>query len=551
MKRVLSTISAILILTICCSSIFVANATEPTPIDAGTITLSATSFTYDGTAIEPEVSLTVGGATVSSDYYDVVFTNNINAGTATVTLTGKDLFSGTISTNFTIKPLSISSSSIAKSVGKVVVNTKPVITAKLGPKTLVEGVDYTVSCQSIDKAGIQAGKVIITGKGNFKSSKTYIRNVYPAKVQGLKVSAITTTSLSLSWNSQESAGVTGYKVYTSDADGSNESLVATVTKNSAKITKLSEGKYYYIKVKSYKNCDEKNLNGDYSAIIKTCTTPKTAVINNVGITKDKKAIVAKWSKVPCSGYEVWYSTDAKFKKNVNKKIFNSSSKTSIKFNANTKKVYYVKVRAFRKYNGTTVYGKWSSKLGSKFNNLYSTYTSRYVNNKDRTTNLRIASKAINGTILQPGETFNFNNVVGKRTEAKGYKSAHVFAGSNEVVMGTGGGVCQVASTMFNATLLGNLQIVERHQHSQRVSYVPLGRDAAIYWGSENYRFKNNTKYAIKIKMTVKDGKITCSMYTSEAVKPKKVKLSVSRKGNNFTLRRSVGGKVNYTTKSNY
>ena len=90
-------------------------------------------------------------------------------------------------------------------------------------------------------------------------------------------------------------------------------------------------------------------------------------------------------------------------------------------------------------------------LSSYYSNA--TYYSYYVNNKDRTTNLKIASKKINGTIIQPGETFDFNKVVGSRTAAKGYKKAHVFTGKNSTTMGLAGGICQVASTVFNTALI--------------------------------------------------------------------------------------------------
>ena len=215
------------------------------------------------------------------------------------------------------------------------------------------------------------------------------------------------------------------------------------------------------------------------------------------------------------------------------------------------KKYYVKVRAYTDYNGVRYYGDRSTMLSSYYSNVYATYYSYYVNNKNRTTNLKIASKKINGTIIQPGETFDFNKVVGSRTAAKGYKKAHVFTGENSTTMGLAGGICQVASTVFNTALISNVKIVERHQHSQRVSYVPLGRDAAISGNVQNFRWKNNTKYAIKIKMTVKGGKITCTFYTCQKAKPKKVKLKVTQKGKTFTLKRSVKGKTNYSCKSKY
>ena len=187
---------------------------------------------------------------------------------------------------------------------------------------------------------------------------------------------------------------------------------------------------------------------------------------------------------------------------------------------------------------------------SSYSNLYASYSSKYVNNKDRTTNLRIASKAIDGTVIQPGQSFSFNKVVGKRTKSRGYKEAYVFSGSG-TVMGVGGGICQVASTMFNTALLANVSIVERHQHSQRVTYVPLGRDAAIMWGSQDFRWKNNTGMPIKIKMSVKDGTISCKFYTSKEAKPKKGEPESEPERQKLYLAPVCRRKVNYTAKSKY
>ena len=192
-------------------------------------------------------------------------------------------------------------------------------------------------------------------------------------------------------------------------------------------------------------------------------------------------------------------------------------------------------------------GIWTS----GYVNVYATYTSPYSNNANRTNNLRVSSAAINGTILQPGDVFNFNNVVGWRTAARGYKEAPVFLGPNEHGMGLGGGVCQTSSTVFNAALLGNLEIVERHQHSQKVYYVPFGRDAAISGSDKNMRFRNNTSYNIKIEMTVEGGYITCTLLTQEHVSPPTVTVDVSKSGSTYTLRRYVNGTCNYTTKSTY
>ena len=206
---------------------------------------------------------------------------------------------------------------------------------------------------------------------------------------------------------------------------------------------------------------------------------------------------------------------------------------------------------WKSINGKWYYFGTNGVMQTGYVNVYATYTSKYSNNANRTNNLKISSAAIDGTILKPGDTFDFNAVVGWRTPERGYKKAPVFLGATERGEDYGGGVCQTSSTVFNAALLANLQIVERHQHSQTVSYVPLGRDAAISGSAKNMRFKNNTNYTIKIGMTVKDGYITCTLYTVEHVQPPKVTISVTKSGNKYTMKRYVNGSCNYTTTSTF
>ncbi len=126
------------------------------------------------------------------------------------------------------------------------------------------------------------------------------------------------------------------------------------------------------------------------------------------------------------------------------------------------------------------------------------YTSPLTNIPNRTTNVRLAAEAINGTILYPGDEFNFNDIVGERTEEKGYKAADVYVGGDTTPQ-VGGGICQVASTIYVCTLYCNLEITERQEHMYYVTYVPSGLDATIYWGSLNYRFINTRNFPIKIE----------------------------------------------------
>ena len=126
-------------------------------------------------------------------------------------------------------------------------------------------------------------------------------------------------------------------------------------------------------------------------------------------------------------------------------------------------------------------------------------------NPGRTTNLELACQAIDGTILNPGDVFSFNDTVGERTAAKGYQAATVFV-SGTSTPELGGGVCQVASAIYYAALLADLNIVERTEHMFTVSYVPMGMDATIYWGSNlDFKFSNSTEYPLRIDASVSDG----------------------------------------------
>ena len=140
-----------------------------------------------------------------------------------------------------------------------------------------------------------------------------------------------------------------------------------------------------------------------------------------------------------------------------------------------------------------------------FPDMLSTYSTTYsTRDRDRTTNLQLAASKINGTVLMPGETFSYNQVVGERTIAAGYKEAPIYV-SGEVVDGLGGGICQITSTLYNAVLYANLEIVERSNHQFVPSYVTASRDATVVYGSIDFKFKNNRDYPIKLVCSVSGG----------------------------------------------
>ena len=139
-----------------------------------------------------------------------------------------------------------------------------------------------------------------------------------------------------------------------------------------------------------------------------------------------------------------------------------------------------------------------------FPDLLGSFSTNYVSNPDRTTNLRLAANKINGTVLMPGEVFSYNGIVGERTISAGYKNAAIYQ-NGEVVDGLGGGICQISTTLYNAALFANLEMVELYNHQFVPSYVTAGRDATVVYGVKDFKFKNSRKYAIKITCSVSGG----------------------------------------------
>ncbi|GGC99400.1 hypothetical protein GCM10007216_32650 [Thalassobacillus devorans] len=137
-------------------------------------------------------------------------------------------------------------------------------------------------------------------------------------------------------------------------------------------------------------------------------------------------------------------------------------------------------------------------------------------NKERSHNIRLAAEAIDSHVVFPGETFSFNEVVGKRTKEKGYKPAPVIV-KGEVTEGIGGGICQISSTMYNAVDNAGVKILERYSHSKRVPYVPEGRDATVSWYGPDFTFKNVYNQPLLIRTNVINGQVSIKVYSSDVV----------------------------------
>lgn len=152
----------------------------------------------------------------------------------------------------------------------------------------------------------------------------------------------------------------------------------------------------------------------------------------------------------------------------------------------------------------------AAQLREKYKTI-ATYTTTTTSNSNRNENIRLACDALNGTIVNPGQEFSFNDTTGARTEAKGYKPAAAYL-NGEVVQEPGGGVCQVSSTLYNAVIFAGLKSTERHAHSYEPSYVTPGEDAAVSYGGPDFKFVNNSDYPIAIKTSFVNRELTISLY---------------------------------------
>ena len=524
-----------------------------------TAKLSKTSYTYDGNQKNPTVTIkdVCNNILVKGrDYIATYASGRTNAGTYKVTIKYMGNYSGTQTLSFkVIKQIPSRCTAVLSKTSYTYDGNQKNPTIKITDvcgNVLVKGRDYTVTYAS-GRTQPGAYNVKITYTGNYSGTVTKTFVIRPGQVTGFKATSSTDNSVTLKWN--KLSNVSGYQVLKYDASKGEYVQVKRPSGNatSCTITGLSASTAYHFKIRAYVQLSDGKTNyyGAYSTDAAIATTPVR--ITTTSVSKSGTSITVRWNTTKSTGYQIFYSTDKNFKKNYKCITLYGASRSSYTIkNVSRTSNYYVKVRAYINYNGVAYKGICSTpkSTNTNYSYLYASYSSYYVNNTNRTNNLRLASKAITGTIVQPGQTFSFNKVVGPRTISKGYKAAPVFSGSG-VENGIGGGICQVSSTVFNCALNANVGIVERHQHSQRVTYVPLGRDAAIYGTTQDFRWKNTTNYPIKIVMTVSGGKITCKFYTNENVKPAKVSLKVTQSGRNFTLRRTVGGKVNYTCRSNY
>ncbi|MDE7311956.1 MAG: fibronectin type III domain-containing protein [Eubacterium sp.] len=310
----------------------------------------APSYAYTGNAITPGVVVETGSRTlVLGTEYTVSYANNVNAGTATITVTGVGRYSGTQTATFVIEPKSMQSLDTSDVADRTYTGDAytPDITVSDGGKVLTKGVDYTVTYKNNTDPGVAS--IVIEGlNSNYAGTKIVSFKISAVAVSGLKASSVKYNSIKLKWTKQ--AYATGYQIC-----DSNSKVIKTVKANSATITGLSAGKTYKYKVRSYvKNTDGTRSYGAFSSVLSTTTKLKTPTVKVVSNAKGQARI--SWSKVTgASGYEIYYKKTATAKYKKLKTVNNPNIRVCTVRGMKSGDRAYFRVRAFRKNGSKKVY----------------------------------------------------------------------------------------------------------------------------------------------------------------------------------------------------
>ena len=404
-------------------------------LNNGLLTLSETSYVYDGTYKKPAATVTFGGKVLQEGKdYTISYRNNLNVGVTTVIATGMGDYTGYTSKNFTITKRAMAGGtvSVASSVSFTGSNITPSVTVKVAGRTLTSGTDYTVSYSNNKNVG--KATVKITGKGNYSGSLNAKFDIVPAKQQIQKLET-KYKGFYIDWAQKGSA--TGYDVEYSVNANMSGAVSKHLTANkpdTLTVSGLSGDKTYYVRVRSYTNVNGKVYYGAWSDIksIKTANNDITkatvsgistkaftgkAITQNVTVkvgntvlkngtdytvsysnnkkvgkatvkitgkgkyggvitktfkinpakqeiqklTAKSKAFFVDWAqKGSATGYEIQYATNSKFTGAKKVAITNNKTdKTTVsKLSANKK--YYVRVRSYTTVGGTKYYGAWSA-----------------------------------------------------------------------------------------------------------------------------------------------------------------------------------------------
>lgn len=157
-----------------------------------------------------------------------------------------------------------------------------------------------------------------------------------------------------------------------------------------------------------------------------------------------------------------------------------------------------------------------SKVNAKISSFSTSFAGSSAN---RVENIRLATESISGKLFMPGDSFGFNEVVGKRTAERGYKEAPVII-DNKLESDLGGGICQVSTTLYNAVIRANINATERHIHTLPSHYIGLGMDATVDYGNLDYKFKNTLEFPVFIEGYISGNTIGFNIYSDNSLTAK-------------------------------
>ena len=313
----------------------------------------ASVYTYTGAAITPPVRVEDdGNLLVSGVDYDIAYSENINAGTAVITITGKGKYTGGTTASFKISPQQLGRAKISP-VSDQIFNGKeqnPPITVTSGSTTLQSGKDYSVVYVNSATPGMAS--VIVKGEGNYTGTQTINYNIKVPEVTGVKVSKYTNKSITISWTKNDV--VSGYEIYNSKNRRAARVNKPTTTKGT--VSKLSAGTSQTFRVRAYVNKDGQYYYGPFTSV-KAVTAPNSTKISSLKSTK-KKQVTVKWKKVKgATQYQVYRSTS---KKGKYKKLATTKKTSYTDKKATGGKKYYYKIRVCKKINNKNYYSSYSA-----------------------------------------------------------------------------------------------------------------------------------------------------------------------------------------------
>lgn len=313
----------------------------------------AAVYTYTGAAITPPVRVEDdGNLLVSGVDYDIAYSENVNAGTATITITGKGKYTGGTTASFKISPQQLGRAKISPISDQIYNGQEqnPPITVTAGNTALENGKDYSVVY--VNSAAPGMASVIVKGEGNYTGTQTVNYNIKVPEITGVKVSKYTNKSMTLSWNKNDV--VSGYEIYNSK----NRRAVRVNKPTTAKgtISKLKAGTAQTFRVRAYVNKDGQYYYGPFTSV-KGATAPNSTKISSLKSAK-KKQVTVKWKKVKgATQYEVYRSTS---KKGKYKKLATTKKTSYTDKKATGGKKYYYKIRVCKKIDKKNYYSSYSA-----------------------------------------------------------------------------------------------------------------------------------------------------------------------------------------------